>query len=49
MSEITLKVTIKTPERCQLRRSGVFIFSFEHILYKQVLFYVSLTLSVHKK
>ena len=26
-------VTIKTPERRQWRRSGVFIFNFEHILH----------------
>ena len=29
--EICLKLTIKTPERRQLRRSGVFIVNFEHI------------------
>ena len=36
MGEITLKVTVKTPERCQCRCSGVFIFSFEHILTNRV-------------
>ena len=30
-SEICSKLTIKTPERCQWRRSGVFIINFEHI------------------
>ena len=30
--EICLKLTIKTPERGQWRRSGVFIVNFEHIL-----------------
>ena len=25
------KITIKTPERCQLRCSGIFIVNFEHI------------------
>ena len=29
--EICLKLTIKTPERRHLRRSGVFIVNFEHI------------------
>ena len=29
--EICSKLTIKTPERCQGRRSGVFIVNFEHI------------------
>ena len=29
--EICSKLTIKTPERCQWRRSGVFIVNFEHI------------------
>ena len=29
--EIHSKLTIKTPERCQWRRSGVFIANFEHI------------------
>ena len=31
--EICAKVTIKTPERCEWRRSSVFIVSFEHILH----------------
>ena len=30
--EICSKLSIKTPEQCQLRRSGVFIVNFEHIL-----------------
>ena len=29
--EICLKLTIKTPERGQWRRSGVFIVNFQHI------------------
>ena len=29
--EICLKLTIKTPERCQWHRSGIFIANFEHI------------------
>ena len=29
--EICSKLKIKTPERCQWRRSGVFVFNFEHI------------------
>ena len=29
--ELCSKLTIITPERCQWRRSGVFIFNFEHI------------------
>ena len=31
MCEICPKLTIKMPERRQLRRSGVFIVNFEHI------------------
>ena len=31
MCEIFSKLTIKTPERCQRRRFGVFIVNFEHI------------------
>ena len=31
-SEICSKLTIKTPERRQWRRSGIFIVNFEHIL-----------------
>ena len=31
MCEICSKLTIKTPERWQCRRSGVFIANFEHI------------------
>ena len=30
--EICSKLTITTPERCQWRRSGVFIVSFEHLI-----------------
>ena len=29
--EICSKLTIKTPEQCQWRRSGVFIVNFKHI------------------
>ena len=29
--EICSKLTIKAPERCHWRRSGVFIVNFEHI------------------
>ena len=36
-------LTIKTPERCQWRRSGVFIVNFEHILHF-VLVFLLLTL-----
>ena len=31
MSEICLKLTIKTPQQSHSRRSGVFIVNFEHI------------------
>ena len=31
MSELFSKLTIKTPERCNWCRSGVFIVNFEHI------------------
>ena len=37
------KLAIKTPERCQWRRYGVFIVNFEHILH---LFLVYLLLTV---
>ena len=37
------KLAIKTPERCQRRRYGVFIVNFEHILH---LFLVYLLLTV---
>ena len=33
MCEICSKLTIKTPERCHWRRSGVFIVICEHILH----------------
>ena len=33
MCEICSKLTIKTPERRQRRRSGVFIVNFEYISY----------------
>ena len=33
LSEICSKLTIKTPERRQYHRSGIFIFSFEQILH----------------
>ena len=42
--EICLKLTIKTPERRQWRRSGVFIVNFEHISHL-VLVFLLLTLS----
>ena len=32
MCEICSKLTIKTPERCQLHRSGVFVVHFEQNL-----------------
>ena len=32
------KIAIKTPERCQWRRSGVFIINFEHILHLFLMF-----------
>ena len=38
------KSTIKTPERCQWRRSGIFIVNFEHISHF-VLMFLSLTLN----
>ena len=43
--EICLKLTIKTPERCQLRRSTVFIVNFEHISHP---FLVFLLLTLNK-
>ena len=36
--EICSKLTIKTPERCHWRRSGVFIVNFEHISYLALMF-----------
>ena len=36
--EICSKLTIKTPERHQWRRSGVFIVNFEHISHLVLLF-----------
>ena len=42
--EIYSKLTIKTPERCLWRRSGVFIVNFEHISHL-VLVFLLLTLS----
>ena len=36
--EIYSKLTIKTPERLHLRRSGVFIDNFEHILHLFLVF-----------
>ena len=36
--EICSKLTIKTPERCHWRRSGVFIINFEHILHVLLVF-----------
>ena len=37
-SEICSKLTIKTPEPCQWRRSGVFNVNFEHISLLVLLF-----------
>ena len=42
--EICSKLTIKTPERRQWRRSGVFIVNFEHISHL-VLVFLLLTLN----
>ena len=42
--EICSELTIKTPERRQWRRSGVFIVNFEHISHL-VLVFLTLTLS----
>ena len=42
--EICSKLIIKTTERCQWRRSGVFIVDFEHILHLALVFLL-LTLS----
>ena len=42
--EICSELTIKTPERCQWRHSGVFIVNFEHISHL-VLVFLSLTLN----
>ena len=46
--EICSKLTIKTPERCHWRRSGVFIVTFEHISHL-VLVFLLLTLSRQTK
>ena len=43
--ETCTKLTIKTPERRQWRRSGVFIANFEHISHL-VLLFLSLTLNM---
>ena len=43
-SEICSKLTIKTPQRRQWRRSGVFIVNYEHISHL-VLVFLLLTLS----
>ena len=43
--EICSKFLIKTPERRQWRRSGVFILNFEHILHF-VLVFLLLTLNI---
>ena len=37
-SEICLKLTIKTPERRQLNRSGDFILNFEHMSHLSLVF-----------
>ena len=39
--EICSKLTIKTPERCQWPRSGVFIVNFEHISHIVLVFFSS--------
>ena len=44
-SEICLKLTIKTPERRQWCRFGVFIINFEHISHR-VLVFLLLTLNM---
>ena len=36
--DICSKLTIKTPERCHWRRSGVFIVNFEHISFLVLVF-----------
>ena len=43
--EICLKLIIKIPERCQWRRSGIFIVNFEHISHL-VLVFLLLTLNM---
>ena len=43
--QLTIKLTIKTPERCQWRRSGIFIVNFEHISH---IFLVFLLLTLKK-
>ena len=43
--EICSKLTIKTPERCQWCRSGVFIVNFAHTLHL-VLLFLQLTLKI---
>ena len=43
--EICSKLTIKTPERCYWRRSGVFNVNFKHILHF-VLAFLLLTLNI---
>ena len=42
--EICSKLTIKIPEQCHWRRSGIFIVNFEHISHL-VLVFLSLTIS----
>ena len=44
--KICLKLTIKIPEQCQSRLSGVFAVNFEHV---SRLFLVSLLLTLNKK
>ena len=43
--QLAIKLTIKTPERCQWRRSGIFIVNFEHISH---IFLVFLLLTLKK-
>ena len=43
--QLAIKLTIKTPERCQWRRSGIVIVNFEHISH---IFLVFLLLTLKK-
>ena len=44
--EICSKLIRKTPERCQWRRSGVFIVNFEHILRLVLMFLLLILMPV---
>ena len=46
MCEVCSKLTVKTPERCQWRLSGVIIVNFEHISHL-VLVFLLLTLNMY--